>query len=65
MITGGVLLAAVVIDAVIRNQRQRAGALRQGVAPEPAGPAGAIARLEAPTPDVSVVPRGACAPSLS
>ncbi len=28
MITGGVLLAAVVIDAVIRNQRQRAGASR-------------------------------------
>ena len=28
MITGGVLLAAVVIDATIKNQRERAGASR-------------------------------------
>ena len=28
MITGGVLLLAVVIDATIKNQRERAGAAR-------------------------------------
>ena len=37
MITGGVLLAAVVIDASFKNQRERAGATRGAVTARRAG----------------------------